>query len=101
MTSLPRFRFLTQVTHRGESSKPFAVEGVQAEALLGEGHPERVAELDTAIEANTGQRSAAEVAADLDTLDDRIYDALANGGDGNRDNSPARGTFRISAGGSA
>lgn len=100
LTNLPRFRFLTQVTHRGESSKPFAVEGLQAEALLGSGQPDRVAELDAAIEANTGRRSAAEVVAELDTLDDRILAALEAGAAGNDDDAPAsRGAFRISSGG--
>lgn len=101
LTNLPRYRFLTQVTHRGESSKPFAVEGVQAEALLGSGQPDRVAELDAAIEANVGRRSPAEVGAELDTLDDRIGAALETGRGGRDDSEASRGAFRISAGGSA
>jgi hypothetical protein len=101
LTNLSRYRFLTQVTHRGESSKPFAVEGVQAEAILGSGQPDRVAELDAAIEANAGRRSPAEVGAELDTLDDRIGAALETRGGERDDGEASRGAFRISAGGSA
>jgi hypothetical protein len=103
LTGLPRFRFLSQVTHGGEVSRPFAVSGVQAEELFGPGEPAAVAELESAIDATAGRRPAADVLAELDTLDDRILTALEKRrGDAARENSggePAstRGEFRISA----
>lgn len=99
LTGLSRFRFLAQVTHGGEVSKPFAVRGVRAEDLLGAGDPDRLGELASAIDATAGRRSAAEVGADLETLDDRIRVALESQ-DG-RSSGPPRGEFRVSAGGDA
>ncbi len=94
LTGLPRYRFLAQVTHGGEVSKPFSLEGLQAEALLGNGRPDRIGELEAAIDQTAGRRSAADVLAALDSLDDRILAALesrSNGADAGR-----RGQFRIS-----
>lgn len=80
ITRLPRYRFLAQVTNRGEASKPFLLGGVQVEELLGEGHPERTGELDEAIDRTAGRRAAEEALAHLETLDQRILEALRRGG---------------------
>src|SRR6185437_15146819 len=92
LTGLSRFRFLAQVTNGGETSRPFAVGGLQAEELFGTGgDADRVAELDAAIDENGGGRSAAEVVAELDDLDDRIYEALRAAGGA----APSDGTFPV------
>ncbi|MBS1861974.1 MAG: hypothetical protein JSS68_09705 [Actinobacteria bacterium] len=99
LTGLPRFRFLAQVTHGGETSRPFAVGGLQAEELFGAGgDADRVAELDAAIEENGGGRSPTEVIAELDHLDDRIYHALGGAGESA---ASSDGTFPIGSGGSS
>lgn len=75
LTKLERFRFIAQVTHKGSLSAPFALGGVRVEDVMGEPAAEnpdrkggrRVAE---------PRRSADEVAAHLDSLDDRILEAL-------------------------
>lgn len=99
LTGLPRYRFLAQVTHEGEISKPFNVGGVRAEDLIGEGDPDHVGELEAAIDATAGRRTPAEVVADLDSLDDRILAALKKlargGGDADDDASASSGEFRI------
>lgn len=76
ITRLPRYRFLAQVTHRGEASKPFLLRGVQVEELLGDGHPDRLGELAQAIDQTAARRPAAEALAHLETLDPQILDAL-------------------------
>jgi hypothetical protein len=88
LTRLERFRFVAQVTERGELSEPFAVGGVQVEQTLGEGRPERLDDLRTAVEASGRRRSSAEALAHQETLDGRIQAALeglAGGGGGRRD----------------
>jgi hypothetical protein len=82
LTRLPRYRFLAQVTHGGELSKPFSLGGVTVEELFGPGHPEQVAKLEEAIDENAGRKSAAETLAHLDDLDDRIYAELQKRLDG-------------------
>jgi len=75
LTRLERFRFIAQVTHKGRLSAPFALGGVQVEAVIdepateGPGHKSRRA-------SSAPERSAEEVAAHLDGLDDRILAAL-------------------------
>ncbi|HEU4599481.1 MAG TPA: hypothetical protein VFS26_07030, partial [Solirubrobacterales bacterium] len=80
LTKLERYRFIAQVTHKGRLSAPFALGGVQVENVLGE---------PAARDSKRGQghtdlpgRSAEEVAAHLDGLDDRILAALKERGDG-------------------
>jgi hypothetical protein len=75
ITRLPRYRFLCQVTHRGELSRPFQLHGVPADQLLAqtadrgsEGQPES-----SAPEAGLSPEDAL---GHLDTLDDRILKAL-------------------------
>jgi hypothetical protein len=82
LTKLERFRFIAQVTHKGRLSAPFALRGVRVEDVLGEPPP-----ADSKVDDDTSapQRSAEEIAAHLDGLDDRILAALRErraGGDG-------------------
>lgn len=75
ITRLPRYRFLAQVTHHGEATKPFLLHGVRAEELIGEGSSD-LTELDRTIDRTAGRRPAAEALAHLETLDERILEAL-------------------------
>ena len=88
LTKLERFRFIAQVTHQGRLSAPFALRGVRVEDVLGEPVAERP---DHGTAAS--QRSAKEVAAHLDGLDDRILAALeerreGGGADGESASAP-------------
>lgn len=89
LTKLERFRFIAQVTHRGSLSAPFALGGVRVEDVLDEpaaGHP-----CEGRHHAAAPRRSAAEVAAHLDGLDDRILAALRGGsGKGSRGHAEGR-----------
>jgi hypothetical protein len=105
LTGLPRFRFLSQVTHSGEVSKPFSVHGLQAEDLFGPGEPDQVGELETAIDATAGRRPAREVLDELDNKDAEIRDALEQllqaGGtadEGAAEPPAERGEFQVSGG---
>lgn len=70
LTKLPRFRFIAQVTHEGELSRPFALGGVRVEELLGERKSKRRS-------AGASQvRSIADVHAHQETLDERILKRL-------------------------
>ena len=79
LTKLPRYRFIAQVTHRGEPQRPFALGGVRVEDVLGEAPvarrelrgPERT-------RPRRGDRRPRSL-AHLDSLDDRILAALRNG----------------------
>jgi hypothetical protein len=77
LTELERFRFIAQVTHKARLSAPFALGGVRVEDVMGEpaaGRPDHG--------SPTPPRSAEEIAAHLDGLDDRILAALQeHGGD--------------------
>jgi hypothetical protein len=72
VTRLGRYRFIAQVTHGGELSRPFALEGIRVEDVAG--LPVGRAS-DHGGEA-VARTSAAEVTRDLETLDDRILAAL-------------------------
>ncbi len=75
LTKLERFRFIAQVTHQGRLSAPFALRGVRVEDILGE--PPRAGGQDGENgKSPARRRSAEEVAAQLDGLDDRILAAL-------------------------
>jgi hypothetical protein len=68
LTRLPRYRFIAQVTHRGELSRPFALGGITAERALGE--PPRACESRAHAVAC---REPAAVLGHLETLDPRIH----------------------------
>jgi hypothetical protein len=74
LTKLERFRFIAQVTHKGRLSAPFALGGVRVEDVLGE--PPRAGAQGEGHETPAPRRSAEEVEAHLDGLDDRILAAL-------------------------
>lgn len=72
VTQLARYRFIAQVTDRGELSKPFALEGIRVED---------VAELPGDRSGRQSEGAVARVAAEqvvehLETLDERILTAL-------------------------
>ena len=72
MVGLPRFHFVTQVTHEGELSRPFALRGIRVEDVHDkpEGNGNRPA-------AGAVERAEpAAVAEHLETLDDRILEHL-------------------------
>jgi len=71
LTELERFRFIAQVTHKGRLSAPFALGGVRVEDVLGE-----PAAGGSDHGTSAPRRSAKEIAAHLDGLDDRIQAAL-------------------------
>jgi hypothetical protein len=71
LTRLPRYRFIAQVTDKGELSRPFALGGITAEQALGEAP--------RACEARAHAvacREPAAVLGHLETLDARIHTAL-------------------------
>jgi len=76
MTRLPRFRFVAQVTHGGALSSPFALGGVRIEDVF----EEKPSGPRLPFEGRTHSAGAGDVRAHLDGLDDRILDALQNGG---------------------
>ncbi|HEY8809070.1 MAG TPA: hypothetical protein VIM28_03515 [Solirubrobacterales bacterium] len=68
MARLPRFRFIAQVTHEGDLSRPFALQGIRVEDVHyepGFGH---------GVVAPEGapRTEAAQVIEHLETLDDRV-----------------------------
>ncbi len=84
LTKLPRFRFVAQVTYQGALSSPFALGGIRIEDVFGRPGPggEKAPH-----RAPTPARSAEEIAAHLDGLDDRILAELR--GQGVRDEMPS------------
>ena len=73
VTQLARYRFIAQVTDRGELSKPFALEGIRVEdvaELRGDRSGER-------SEGAVSRVAAEEVVEHLETLDERIFAALS------------------------
>ncbi|HEX7245093.1 MAG TPA: hypothetical protein VF245_05955 [Solirubrobacterales bacterium] len=72
LTKLGRYRFIAQVTHRGELSKPFALGGIRVEDVLEAPAAHGKA---SASEA-AGRLPAGEVIAHLETLDERILAKL-------------------------
>lgn len=69
LTRLPRYRFIAQVTDRGNASEPFALGGISIQDLFGPGVPKP-------IQGAVETRTPTEALAHLETLDDRILDAL-------------------------
>jgi hypothetical protein len=77
ITGLPRWRFLAQVTHKGELTRPFMFGGESIEdAFASAFHPDAVADIQPTIDASSGRASAAETITALDTLDERIKQHL-------------------------
>lgn len=86
LTKLERFRFIAQVTHEGRLSAPFALGGVRVEDVLGQPAAER-----SDHGTPPPRRSAEEIAAHLDGLDDRILAALQERGGDEPGAQPAGG----------
>jgi hypothetical protein len=72
LTKLGRYRFVAQVTHRGELSKPFALGGIRAEDILGAPTAHGKAPAGEAA----ARMQVGEVIAHLETLDARILAKL-------------------------
>ena len=72
LTKLGRYRFVAQVTHHGELSKPFALGGIRVEDILGApaAHGKALAG------GAATQMQVGEVIAHLETLDARILAKL-------------------------
>jgi hypothetical protein len=78
IASLPRFHFIGQATHQGVLTRPFLFENVAVTDLFADAYrPERVADIQPAIDHASGRVSAQKTIAALDTLDERILDHLA------------------------
>ncbi|HEY2053226.1 MAG TPA: hypothetical protein VGH14_04750 [Solirubrobacterales bacterium] len=90
ITRLPRYRFIAQVTHRGEVSRPFALGGVRVEDALGAPPAGGLGRLETAIECSGRRRRSAEVLAERATLDTRIVGELRSRRRGSARRSAAR-----------
>jgi hypothetical protein len=68
MVRLPRFHFVTQVTHEGELSRPFALRGIRVEDV----HEKSEAGTGGPLAGAVGRAEPAQVSEHLETLDDRI-----------------------------
>jgi hypothetical protein len=75
---LGRFTYLLQPTHNGKRTEPFRVYGVPIETLYGDlRHPERVGELEAAVDAAVRPRTVRQSLAAIEGHDDRILEELA------------------------
>lgn len=85
LTKLARYRFIAQVTDRGELSEPFALEGIRVEdvAELPETKGERP------LGGAVPRTEAAKVAEHLETLDERILAALKEKQGGGGETAPS------------
>lgn len=68
MVGLPRFQFVTQVTHEGELSRPFALRGIRVEDV----HEKSEAGTGGPLGGAVRRAEPAQVSEHLETLDDRI-----------------------------
>ena len=92
LTKLQRYRFIAQVTFEGSLSSPFALGGVRVEDVVekpagGQGGGEKRPD-------DGAPRTATDVAAHLDSLDDRILAALRSGGSKGGSHGHAEGRKR-------
>jgi hypothetical protein len=79
ITSLPRRRFLAQVTHRGQLTRPFLFDNESVEEHFAHAFkPDAVDEIQPTIDAASGRAPAAGTIEALDTLDERIKHHLLN-----------------------
>jgi hypothetical protein len=77
ITSLPRWRFIAQVTHKGALTTPFMFSGESIEDTYATCyHPDKVTDIQPAIDAASGRADATETITQLDTLDQRIREHL-------------------------
>jgi hypothetical protein len=80
LTRLQRFRFLAQVTDRGQLSAPFHLHAPAVEELHGPGRPDQLDALEEALGRH--RRPARHALEHLDTLDERILEQLRRTGSG-------------------
>lgn len=77
ITGLPRWRFIAQVTHHGELTRPFIFTGESVQDTFADAYkPQAVDHIQPTIDTSSGRKSAAETIASLDTLDERIKQHL-------------------------
>jgi len=87
LTKLSRFRFIAQVTDRGELSEPFALEGIRVEDVAGE----PPAPGKKPIAGAVARTETAKAIESLEGLDDRILAELRKRqGGGEKGSTPAR-----------
>ncbi|MEX5636677.1 ATP/GTP-binding protein [Parafrankia sp. FMc2] len=87
---LERYTHLAGVTLDGTIHPPFLVRGLTVHQLFGDVHaPDRIGELDAAIDVNLRRRPIAETIADLDGKDDAILRALGSAGSAGVAGGPA------------
>ncbi|HEU4461779.1 MAG TPA: hypothetical protein VFR75_04210, partial [Solirubrobacterales bacterium] len=80
ISQLPRFHSLASVTLDGEISRPFRLAGVPVEALFpDECHPERLSQLDAAIDRSLRRAPVAETLDRLDRHPQEIAKHLLGG----------------------
>lgn len=77
VTRLERFHFIAQVTFKGALSDPFALGGVRVEDVVE--RPADTRDCEGRRRGGRPRRTATDVAAHLDGLDDRILAALQSG----------------------
>lgn len=102
MARLPRFRFVAQVTHEGDLSRPFALQGIRVEDI----HRESEYGYGPAVPEAAPRTEAAQVIEHLETLDDRIQAHLegldpppaAQAGDGEGGGPPPEDPFWLDGG---
>ena len=93
VTHLHRYTFLASITLAGETSPPFLIHGVPVEQLFPDDHhPERVPDLEAAVDKTTGRRATADTLAGLDSHDQAILDRLRHRGQASEDGEPGHGS---------
>lgn len=97
LTRLKRYTYLASVTLDMQVSPPFLVHGIPVEDLFPDtAHPDRLDQLDAAIDHTTGRQPVAQTIAAIDDHDQAILHALQH----HRPRTPtpagARGTRRLS-----
>jgi hypothetical protein len=80
LTKLERYRFIAQVTFEGSLSAPFALGGVRVEDVVEKPAGSKKVGGGGERPADGSRGAATDVAAHLDSLDDRILAALRGGG---------------------
>ena len=77
ITRLDKYTYLASVTIGTELSRPFRVRGFEVGQLWADHHyPEKVAELETTVDATMGRRPLAEAIRHLEGLDEAILEHL-------------------------
>lgn len=77
VTHLRRYTFLASITLSGETSPPFLLHGIPVDEMFPDDqHPERVSDLDAAVDRTTGRHPIAETLHGLDGHDAAILNHL-------------------------